>query len=45
MDISNTVPFEDESAKMIIVDLSFHYFDNKTTKDVIKEIKRILNFI
>lgn len=36
------LPFEDESIALIIADLSLHYFDDKTTKSIIKEIDRIL---
>lgn len=36
------LPFEDESIALIIADLSLHYFDDKTTKKIIKEIARIL---
>lgn len=36
------MPFEDESIGLIIADLSLHYFNDETTKNVIKEIKRVL---
>lgn len=42
MDISKTLPFEEESIGLIIADLSFHYFNDETTKNVVKEIKRVL---
>lgn len=42
MDISKTLPFEDESIKVIIADLSLHYFNNETTIGIVKEIKRVL---
>lgn len=42
MDFSKTLPFENESIQVIIADLSLHYFNDKTTKSVVKEIKRVL---
>jgi SAM-dependent methyltransferase len=42
IDISKTLPFEEESIGLIIADLSLHYFNNETTKNVVKEIKRVL---
>ncbi len=42
MDISNTFPFDNDSAEIIIADLSLHYFDYETTKSIIKEIRRVL---
>lgn len=42
MDITKTFPFENESAEIIIADLSLHYFDDETTKSIIKEIRRVL---
>ena len=42
LDISQTLPFENESFDLIIADLSLHYFDSKTTVSVMNEIKRIL---
>lgn len=42
MDISETLPFKDESIDVIIADLSLHYFNKKTTKNIINEIKRVL---
>ena len=42
VDISQPLPFEDNSFDLIIADLSLHYFDEKTTFEVMKEIKRIL---
>lgn len=35
-------PLEDCSYNIIVADLSLHYFDNKTTMHIMKEIKRIL---
>ncbi|WP_238916821.1 class I SAM-dependent methyltransferase [Clostridium sp. YIM B02555] len=42
MDISKTLPFEDVSIGLIIADLSLHYFDDKTTKNIVNEIRRVL---
>lgn len=42
LDISLPLPFEDNAFDLIIADLSLHYFDEKTTKNIMKEIKRIL---
>lgn len=42
LDISLPLPFEDNSFDLIIADLSLHYFDEKTTINIMKEIKRVL---
>jgi SAM-dependent methyltransferase len=42
IDISKTLPFENESICLIIADLSLHYFDDETTKNIVKEIKRVI---
>ncbi|NFG59913.1 class I SAM-dependent methyltransferase [Clostridium botulinum] len=42
VDVSYNIPFENESIGMIIADLSLHYFNEETTKNILKEIKRIL---
>lgn len=42
VDISKKFPFGDEEFEVIIADLSLHYFDQKTTIEIMKEIKRIL---
>lgn len=42
LDITKKLPFEDESVIIIIADLSLHYFDDKITKDIVKEIRRVL---
>ena len=42
VDISNKLPFKDGEFEIIIADLSLHYFDNNTTIEIMKEIKRIL---
>lgn len=42
MDISKILPFENESICIIIADLSLHYFDDETTKNIVKEIRRVL---
>lgn len=42
VDISKHLPFEDNFFDLIIADLSLHYFDENTTKNIMREIKRIL---
>ena len=42
IDISKTLPFENETFDLIVADLSLHYFDTETTKSILREIKRIL---
>lgn len=42
LDISKKLPFYDNMFEIIIADLSLHYFDNETTTEIMKEIKRIL---
>ena len=42
LDISEKLPFEDESFDLIIADLSLHYFDTQTTEKIMQEIERIL---
>ena len=41
-DISQPLPFKDQEFGLIIADLSLHYFDSETTKNIMKELKRIL---
>lgn len=41
-DMSQKLPFEDNEFELIIANLSIHYFDEKTTKSLLNEIKRIL---
>ncbi len=43
VDISERLPFGDNSFDLIIADLSLHYFDEQTTNSIMKEIKRILS--
>ena len=42
LNIAEKLPFEDESIQLIIADLSLHYFDDETTKKIIKDLKRVL---
>lgn len=42
LDISKKLPFKNESFDIIIADLSLHYFDDKTPKSIMGEIKRVL---
>ena len=39
LDISKKLPFDNSSFDIIIADLSLHYFDEQTTKNIMKEIK------
>ena len=41
-DMLDVFPFEDNSTDLVIADLSLHYFKEKDTNRIIKEIKRIL---
>lgn len=41
-DMSNGLPFEDDSVSVIIADLCLHYFESSKTKYIINEIKRVL---
>ena len=42
-DISQGLPFEDNSVDIVIADLCLHYFDSKTTSYVFDEIYRVLS--
>lgn len=42
LDISKPLIFKDNTFDLIIADLSLHYFDEETTINIMKEIKRIL---
>lgn len=42
LDMRDKLPFKSDSAKIIICDLSIHYFNEKTTKALIEEISRVL---
>ncbi len=44
VDISEPLPFQDESFDLVVADLSLHYFDDETIKGIMYEIKRILTF-
>lgn len=41
-DMKSGLPFESESAKVIIADLSLHYFSWAETRKIVNEIKRVL---
>ena len=41
-DMRNKFPFETDSAKIVIADLSLHYFSEKETEAIIAEISRLL---
>lgn len=41
-DMTKALPFGDNSFGIVIADLSLHYFDNETTKNILTEIKRII---
>lgn len=41
-DMTKGLPFNDESHELIIADLSLHYFDYITTKNIIHDIFRVL---
>ncbi|MGG3280084.1 class I SAM-dependent methyltransferase [Paenibacillus solani] len=41
-DMSDGLPFESETVKIIIADLSLHYFDEHTTRSIINDIHRVL---
>ena len=42
VDISKPMPFDDDSFDLVVADLCLHYFDDKTTKEIMREIKRVL---
>ena len=42
LDISEPLPFANDSFDLIVADLSLHYFDEKTTENIMGEIERIL---
>lgn len=42
LDMSNPLLFSDNSFDLVFANLSIHYFDSKTTVNLLKEIKRIL---
>lgn len=42
LDMTAGLPFGDATAKVVIADLSIHYFDRETTEFVIREIGRVL---
>jgi SAM-dependent methyltransferase len=41
-DMVNGLPFENDSSKVIIADLSLHYFSKNDTDNIFKEISRVL---
>lgn len=42
INLLNDFPLQDGSYSIVIADLCLHYFDDKVTKNIMKEIKRIL---
>ena len=42
VDMSKSLPFESNSFDLVFANLSIHYFDDRTTKELMSEIKRIL---
>lgn len=42
LDISKPLPFKNNSFDLVLADLSLHYFNEQTTKEIMKEIKRVL---
>lgn len=42
IDMTNKLPFANESYSLIIADLSLHYFSKMTTIKIMKELKRVL---
>lgn len=42
VDMSKSLPFESNSFDLVFANLSIHYFDDRTTKGLMNEIKRIL---
>lgn len=43
INLENRLPFNDDCAKVIIADLSLHYFDDTTTRKILLELKRVLS--
>lgn len=42
VDMTERLPFESETFDLVFASLSIHYFDDKTTKRLVSEIKRVL---
>ena len=42
IDMQNPLPFDNNKFDIVFANLSIHYFDDKTTKNLMNEIKRIL---
>lgn len=42
VDMTERLPFESETFDLVFASLSIHYFDDKTTKKLVSEIKRVL---
>ena len=42
IDMSEELPFENNSIDLVFANLSIHYFSNEDTQKLMKEIKRIL---
>ncbi|MCM1052763.1 MAG: class I SAM-dependent methyltransferase [Ruminococcus sp.] len=42
VDMHNDLPFKDNTFDLVFANLSIHYFNDETTKNLLKEIKRVL---
>ena len=42
VDMTERLPFESETFDLVFASLSIHYLDDKTTKQLVSEIKRVL---
>lgn len=42
VDMSEKLPYQDSEFDLVFANLAIHYFDDKTTKELVSEIKRVL---